>query len=305
LGSFAQVAGMDFNIPGYTLKKPIASGGMATVYLADRTKDGRTHETAVKIFKPESMECPLAKRFVQEARILAGLQHINVIKIYDVGMLDTEELFLAMDYLPGGDLSTYQYPGKSEDMAFKMLTELACALQYIHNNDIIHCDIKPANILFRKDGSLVLTDFGIAKNLQSEQSREKAKTTEASPDYCSPEQAQGHPLDARTDIYSLGVVFLERLLGYNPYRGETMRDSMINHVKMDIPTLTGEHKDIQPLINMLLAKDPDDRFSSLNECMDYIDMVLPVSLPKITPNLGDDKPSLLDGLTPESMTGIS
>ncbi len=261
----------DLSIPGYRIERLLAKGGMANVYLAHHLDMDR--EVAIKAFHLNAANARFTERFLAEARMLGSLHHINIISIYDMGVLDNGGLYITMEYVQGGDLEKLQKEGLAENQALNVLIEMAFALQFLHNNNMIHCDIKPANILFRRDGTLILTDFGIAKRFQHTD-QERSPITEGSPDYCSPEQAQGLPLDQRTDIYSLGVVFLKMLTGKNPYRGPTVRDSLMNHLQMDIPVLTGKQARYQPLLNNMLAKSTNERFSSMRECLDMLDELL-------------------------------
>ncbi len=278
-------------IPGYTIESLIAKGGMAKVYLAQPDDGGR--KLALKVYEPENPDPRVAESFLHEAKMLSELHHINVVRIYEWGSLDNGCLYMAMEYLEGGDLQQRIKRDIGEIQALGMLIELAYVLQYVHNHGLIHCDIKPANILFRRDGSLVLTDFGIAKRCQGPASvKPKISATIAgSPDYCSPEQAQGWPMDERTDIYSAGLVFIKMLTGKNPFRGENMQDTLINQIKMDVPKLNSHFEQFQPLVDKMLAKNPDERFASMQECIDYINHILKVS-PMKPRSIFDDIPVL-------------
>jgi len=137
----------------------------------------------------------------------------------------------------------------------------------VHRRGIIHRDIKPANILFREDGTVVLTDFGIAKDLQQDCDLTQAGVSVGSPSYSSPEQSYCEPLDQRTDIYSLGVILLEMLVGTNPFKGDNFTQTILNHVQLPVPELPGPLRQYQFLINRMLAKKPADRFASADELL--------------------------------------
>lgn len=256
-------------IPGHTVERLLAKGGMAEVYLAEQTSLGR--KVAIKVLDQKSSDDDFVERFLKEARLVATLNHPGIITIHDFGILPDKRLYLSMEYLEGGDLDTRLAAGISETEALRVLKELARALVYVHSKGIIHRDIKPANILFRPDGSLALTDFGVAKNKEEDVKLTQVGTTVGSPAYCSPEQAQGLEVDPRTDIYSTGVMFVEMLMGRNPYKGDSFVTTSINHIQMEIPRLQETHGRFQQLIEKMLAKKPADRFASAQELLSYLE----------------------------------
>jgi serine/threonine protein kinase len=260
------------HIQGYEIKRMLAKGGMAEVYLAEQVSLGRS--VAIKVLDTHAADHEFAERFMHEARLVASLNHSSVITIFDFGPLEGGKLFLSMEYLPNGDLEQRMKKGISEEEALKILHELAKTLQFVHSKGIIHRDIKPANILLREDGTLVLTDFGVAKKINNDVSMTQAGLTVGSPAYSSPEQAQGKELDASSDIYSVGVMFLEMLTGANPFKADTFVDTAIRHIQMGIPQLDNNFRRYQPLLEIMLAKKPVDRFSSMNELIDYLDNAL-------------------------------
>lgn len=249
-------------IPGYSVERLLAHGGMAEVYLAEQLSLGR--KVAIKILDANASDPEFAGRFLQEARLVAALNHSNLITIYDFGQLPAGKLFISMEFLEGGDLEHHLQRGIKDKTALRILRELAAALRFIHSKGIIHRDIKPANILFRRDGTLVLTDFGIAKQENTDVGLTQAGMMVGSAAYSSPEQAQGLHVDARTDIYSVGVLFLEMLTGTNPFRAESFVNTAMNHIQMPIPQLPAYYQQFQPLLDKMLAKDPDDRLPSMD-----------------------------------------
>lgn len=256
-------------VPGFNIHRLLARGGTAEVFLAEQESLNR--EVALKLLSAEQSDDSFTERFLNEGHLIARLRHPNIITIYDVGVLDGGQHFISMEYVEGGDLER-QLDGHAmpELQAVVILRELATCLQFVHEQGIIHRDIKPANVLFRKNGSLVLTDFGIAKLMEDDVKLTQTGATIGSPAYSSPEQAQGLELDARTDIYSLGVMFLEMLLGYNPYKSETFATTSINHIQMPVPQLEGKLKQYQPLINGMLAKEPAQRFAHADDIVAYL-----------------------------------
>jgi len=259
-------------VPGLTIERLIARGGMAEVFLAEQKSLGR--KVAVKVMDLRSGDKEFASRFLQEAKLLASLSHNNIITIYDFGTLDNGRLYLTMEYLPGGDLEGRIKKGAIlEADAIRIVKELSRALQFVHKQGVVHRDIKPANILFRQDGSLVLTDFGIAKGKQQDAAVTQTGMTVGSPAYSSPEQAQGLELTFATDLYSVGVVLLEMLLGKNPYRAETSIDTAIKHIQMEVPRLPGKLARYQPLLDRMLAKKPKERFKSMLNMLESLDQL--------------------------------
>ena len=249
-------------IPGYTVNNQIGSGGMACVYLAHQHNFDR--EVALKILSTNLVEDEdFCERFLGEARIVAKLRHNHIVPVYDVGNSDKHH-YIAMEYIVGGDLKSRIQQGRKESDAVRILTQIASALNYAHNKGIVHRDIKPDNILFRKDGTAVLTDFGIAKDHESILNLTRAGTVAGTPSYMSPEQILSEDAGPTSDIYSLGVLFFKMLTGELPYKGNSFASLSYKHIHEPIPQLPSNLK-YQPLINKLLAKKPEDRYQSAGE----------------------------------------
>jgi hypothetical protein len=253
-------------LPGYTLGRPIAEGGMAEVYVATQHSLGR--KVAVKIMR--AGDASLADRFQREARMVATLNHSHIVHIYDVGQLDDGRPYFSMELLPGGDLRQRIRDGLRGNEVLRILRQLAEGLRAVHERGIVHRDIKPANVLFRENGDAVLTDFGIAKATNVDVELTHAGLVVGSPAYSSPEQIGTKPLDARSDLYSLGVVLVEMLLGRNPFRGSDYAATVVNQVQLPPPVLPAWHEAWQPIVDRLLAKKPDDRYSSAAALLDDI-----------------------------------
>ncbi|MCO6055733.1 protein kinase [Pseudomonas sp. MOB-449] len=263
------------DIPGYLVHGRLGKGGMAEVYLA--TQESLNRKVAVKVLDRLDDDA-LIDRFVREARMLASLRHPSIVTIHDIDCLPDGRHYLAMEFLSGGDLCRYKGQTLEPLDALRIVRQIAGALAVVHDKGLVHRDIKPANILFRDDGTAVLTDFGIAKDLELDTELTQFNVAVGSPAYSSPEQAQCQPLDARSDIYSLGVILLELLTGDNPYRGASYAETVLNHVQMDPPLLRRGLSDYQHLIDRMLAKDPDERFADCRVLLDSLNELCDLDL---------------------------
>lgn len=258
-------------IPGYKILKKIGDGGMSSVYLSIQLSVGR--EVALKVLAPELRTDPeQGKKFFREANICGTLSHPNIISLYDVGN-EGQFYYIAMDYLPGPSCADRIRRKKiPADDALRIMSDIVRALDYIHKNKVVHCDIKPDNILFRHDGSAVLTDFGIAKKLEKK-TTPASKIISGTPYYMSPEQFQAKPLDGRSDIYSLGIVFYEMLTGTVPFKGKEAVHVALKHISGEIPKLPNELSQFQTFLLKMLAKKPQARFQTAAELANAIDRI--------------------------------
>ena len=175
---------------------------------------------------------------------------------------------LAMEYFPCGDLKARLQNPLTADEAIAFLKEIARSLKVVHEAGIIHRDLKPPNVMLRDDGSVVLIDFGLARSLLSGDGSTRTGVLRGSPYYMSPEQAQGEALDARTDIYSLGVILYEMLAGKKPYLGASAIDVLQQHVMAPVPELPVHHMSYQPLLERLMSKSREQRIASCDELLD-------------------------------------
>lgn len=247
-------------IPGYRIIRELGRGGMATVYLAIQEKFDR--QVAVKVMDPEMLhDETFSRRFRRESRIVAKLNHPHIIQVHDVGLAGNHH-YLVMELVTGGELNDRLEEGLDVTTAFRVIKEIARALDFAHSQNFIHRDIKPENILFREDGSSVLSDFGIARGVDSDEQITTMGSVVGTPYYMSPEQVTGERLDGRSDLYSLGVVFFKTLTGKVPYDGDSALNIGIRHIKDPLPKLPPGLKAMQPLIDRFMAKMPAHRFQT-------------------------------------------
>lgn len=255
-------------VSGYRALRRIGEGGMAKVYLAERVSDGI--QLALKILDPSlRSDTVFLRRFVQESKLIVSIENEHVAKIYDQGF-SGETPFIAMEFFPGGDLKVRLKQGVTSLGALRIASQIAKALDVIHSHSIIHRDLKPQNILFRENGRLAIVDFGLAKDLSVDSSLTRHGQVIATPRYMSPEQYMGLTVDHRSDLYSLGVIFVEMLTGRRVFDAENAAGLIYQHVHGPIPQLPGKLAGYQPIVNRLLAKKPDERFQSARELFAHI-----------------------------------
>ena len=241
------------------VEKELGLGGMARVYLAKEIKlDRMVALKVLNLLTDQGQD--LGERFMREARTAAKLSHSNIVAIHDVGQIRNRIYYMAMEYLSGGVLADLvKRDSLDPKYALEIFSAVASALDYAHSKGFIHRDVKPDNILFREDGTPVLCDFGIARAVGSATRLTKTGMSVGTPHYMSPEQARGKPLDGRSDLYSLGVVLYEMLTGKVPFEAEDSVAVAIAHVQDPVPRLPEHLEKYQPLLDKLLAKDPDQR----------------------------------------------
>jgi len=262
------------HIPGLQIKRELGRGGMATVYLAFQEKLQR--EVAVKILAPHLLQDgEFVARFVKEAETAAKLHHSSIIPIFDIGESGTAR-YIVMEYLEETLKDKVRTGTLDPETSFQILWQIADALAYAHRQGFIHRDIKPENIMFRGDGTAVLTDFGIAKAAGASSTLTRAGTTIGSPHYMSPEQSRGQKTDGRSDIYSLGCVLYEMLTGKPPYEADDVFAVIVKHCQDPVPALRGGLGHFQPLLDKMMAKRPEDRPRGADELLVLINQVWPM-----------------------------
>ena len=256
-----------FILNRYRIVEKVASGGMADIYLGEDLKLKR--KVAVKILSRNyAGDRNFVARFKSEAQILAKLKHPNIVDIYDWGKFD-DSYFIIMEYVDGLSLKELiDRKGFLDPKASThILIQICEALSFAHNNNLIHRDIKPQNILIATDKKVKVTDFGIAKSLNTDIT--KTLNIVGTAQYLSPEQARGSILDNRTDIYSLGVVFYEMLTGDTPFRGDTSVDISLKHIseKPVKPSslIADTPVKLEKIVMTCLEKDPDRRYEEIDD----------------------------------------
>ncbi len=261
-------------IPGFNIEKRLGRGGMASVYLATQVPLNR--KVALKIMSNQLGEDSVwAKRFIQEAQVIAQLTHPNVVPVYDVGTHDGS-FYIAMENLSGGSLKDRMRKGIAVSQALKIIVGVAAGLDYAGEKGFVHRDIKPDNIMFRDDGSPVILDFGIVKQMDSGPSQmTQTGVIVGTTSYMSPEQAQGKELDQRSDIYATGIMFYELLTGKPPYKGDTDVATLLMHINDPVPRLNEPLTVFQPIIDKALAKDPFHRYTRAREMIEHIQQLEP------------------------------
>ena len=266
-------------IPGYKIEREIGRGGMATVYLAVQESLGR--QVALKVMDPALVaDKSFTERFFKEGRIIAQFNHPQIVTVFDIGSFDHHH-YLSMEYLRGGTLEQEIRRGLSLARSLKIIKAVGGALHYAHSRGIIHRDIKPQNILFRQDGTPVLSDFGIARALTDENRLTIPGMAVGSPLYMSPEQVMGKEnVSSRTDLYALGIVFYQMLTGSLPYKASDPIGIAVQHCKAPIPKLPQHLAKFQPVLEKLLAKDPVKRFANVEQFLRTLKTVETRELPR-------------------------
>ena len=249
----------------YEIREELGQGGMATVYRAYDPLFER--EVAVKILKQESLHDPqVRERFERETKIIAKLEHAAIVPVYDVGRTDSDQLFFVMRYMAGGSLADRIEKGSLSLLdTVNILQRLGAALDYAHAKGIIHRDLKPGNILFDEENNAYISDFGIAKIAQASP-RITSSGIIGTPTHMSPEQARGEDVDARSDIYSLGVILFEMLSGHTPFEATTPLGMALKHAITPAPRILDVNPNLPPgvetVIKKVLEKQPEHRYNS-------------------------------------------
>ncbi|MBA4379806.1 MAG: hypothetical protein C0393_03835 [Anaerolinea sp.] len=276
----------------YQLLEGLGKGGMAFVY---RARDLMLERyVGVKIMREDYSRDPaFQERFRQEAKAAANLSHPNIVTVHDFG-LDAGKLFIVMEYVPGTDLKTLlQQRGRfTTEEALPLIIQACAGIGYAHRAGLVHCDVKPQNMLVTPDQRLKVADFGIARALASIRPDEKSEVVWGSPQYFSPEQASGAAPSPASDVYSLGVVMYEMLTGALPFNATTATELARMHLDVQPPLLTDMLPDISPTLEQILlkvlSKEPSARYRTADQ------------LGRVLLNFGDARAAPALALTPEA-----
>jgi serine/threonine protein kinase len=261
----------------YQLVEPIGSGGMATVYKA--YQPGLDRIVAIKIL-PEFLlnQSGFLERFKIEAQAIAKLDHPHILPVYDYGEAKRTP-YLVMKYVPGGTLKDLITDGPIDPrQAAPLLRQMAEALQHAHQQGVVHRDVKPSNVLLQDGHWALLMDFGLAKMMTGTSNITASGTGVGTPDYMSPEQAQGMPVDQRSDIYSLGIVLYQMLTGDVPFHAETPMAVMLKQIVEAPPPLRTKNHNISPEVERVvlqaLAKSREARYAHAVEFAEAYELAL-------------------------------
>jgi DNA-binding response OmpR family regulator len=254
-------------IPRYQIRKPIGESEKAMVYLA--TSLDLERNVALKVSKACGDGTSEPQQLARERAALAAIHHPAIVEIYDYGTHAGHE-YLVMDYFARGDLKARLRQGITEEDTRCYVADIAAALRVVHEAGIVHRDLKPPNVMLRESGDVVLIDFGLARQLDGGLKSTRTGVLRGSPYYMSPEQALGEELDARSDLYSLGVIYYELLTGKRPYTGKSAMEVLEQHVNAPLPKLPQNLTHHEPLLARMLAKERGERPADALEVMHAI-----------------------------------
>ena len=266
----------------YQIVAPLGEGGMAAVYKAYQPSMER--HVAVKVL-PRHMATSeeFLTRFRREAKLLAHLQHPNILPVFDYGEADNYP-YIVMPFVPSGTLADH-LTGEHLPLikVRRIMTQIGDALAYAHARGMIHRDIKPSNVLMDESGNCLLTDFGLARMVESSSKITSTGTVLGTPAYMSPEQGTGSEIDHRSDIYSLGVILYEAVTGRIPYNAETPIAIVFKHIQDPLPSARKLNPNLPESIELILlkalAKNPEDRYQKMEDFVHAIQMAVSDTVP--------------------------
>ena len=253
-------------IRGYRCIRRLATGPISDLYLAESEAAGTL--VALKVVRDRHKDQydldHTFRRFLQEYEIVQRIQHPSVVQLYDLGVSD-DHAWLVMEYFKEGDLRRRMRAGMRPRSALRTAIAIARALEAMHACGVLHRDLKPGNVMLREDGTPALIDFGMSKDTALAQEVTDTGLIFGTPHYMSPEQGHGEPIDARSDLYSLGVIVFEMLARAKPFAAENPMAIIYKHRKEPVPRLPEPFEALQPVIERFLAKDPQDRYPNATE----------------------------------------
>ena len=271
-------------IPGYRVLRRIGKGGMSQVYLG--VQESLDRQVAVKVMSPAALTDEISKqRFEHEARTIAKLEHPCIVGIHEVGRTRQGLLYYVLPYLAKGHLGQRDFT-HDEGRVVEVLRSLLSALEYAHARGIVHRDVKAENVLFDNADRPLLTDFGIALSKRDSTRITTAGLAVGSGGYMAPEQARGEVVDGRADLYSVGVLAYELLMGKLPYQAADPLALALMHAQDPVPRLPPEKRHWQPFIDRAMAKSPDNRYRNAQQMLGALNQLATAGRPSDPVDLG-------------------
>ena len=262
-------------VPGFRIVQSLVTLSHGSMSLA--MEESTQRSVALKMVRlAKGLQPSVLQRFKREYGILATLENANVIKVLKQGVVDNH-VFVATEYCKGGDLGERITRGIPPQLAVRYLQQIMRGLQAVHARGIVHRDLKPTNLLFRENDTLVLTDFGVERDLCENPPVPSTPSLVADLNYVSPESIRGGKVDVRSDLYSAGTVFYHMLTGAPPYKNATVTLMLEAHLNAAIPRLPRKASALQSLIDGLLQKNPNHRFQSADEVLEGVDWLTAAS----------------------------
>lgn len=247
-------------IEHYNCIRTLAVNPLSQVFLAENIADQRRAVVKIPVATPYH-DAEVVQRFCDRYEFIHSLDGDGVVRYLDAGIAGSWP-YVVLEYLSAGDLRRRMADGLTTAQALALFDRLAVALATFHGGQFAHMDVKPENIFFRGDGDLVLIDFNISTRFGNVARDRVTRDVLGSPFYMSPEQGQGLPADGRSDLYSAGIILFEMLTGERPFAGDNAAQVIYQHIHAEIPLLPSRIRDLQPIIDHLLAKHPDERYGS-------------------------------------------
>src|SRR6266478_1065858 len=256
----------DAFIRGYRCIRRLAAGPVSDLYLAESAQAGTlvALKVARDLHREQSDLDDSFRRFLQEYDIAQRIRSPCVVRLYDLGVSD-EHAWLVMEYFRSGDLRRRMRARIVTRKALRLAIAIARALKEVHGAGVVHRDLTPDNVMFRDDDSIALIDFGLSKDAALDLDLPDRGLIFGTPHYMSPEQGHGEPIDARSDLYSLGVIVFEMLARAKPFAAENPMAIIYKHRKEPVPRLPEPFEAFQPILERFLAKDPQDRYPNATE----------------------------------------